>query len=489
MIAFAVIVGLAVSLVMLSTFGGLPGDWLERLGPTGNVLRGLVVLLTTAFSAYVLEKERHLRRLSRALMEERVHSAALSVRLRDIATLTEAGKAVLSAIELEDVLGVIVRSASELLSADEGSVLLSEGDGFVVAAATGRASAFIGERHSSSEGLGGYAATHRKPLLIEGRAEEAGLDWPLLPRETSVLSAMSVPLMAKGELFGVLNLSVTSGPRRYTEYDLRALSLFGEHAAIAVRHARMLHKERMLRAELAERDRVRNQLVASMTHDLKSPLTVILGSVQLLLTEARGIPEGQRVELLGSIERGSKRLLRLVDQLLEAARSQASHPLTKAWVNLAELVQPLATSFQTAHRKSIEVLQDAPVYAEADPEALDQVLSVLLENACVHTPPETRVSVSISQHGDRAEVCIADDGPGIRPEDKPFVFEPFRRGGSVGGSGAGLGMFIASNLVQAMDGEISVDGGPGEGTIVRFTLPAYVDEQQGSHATKRSRSA
>jgi two-component system sensor histidine kinase KdpD len=379
---------------------------------------------------------------------------------------------VLEVIELDDVLAVILRSASELLVADEGSVLLPVGDELVVATAIGRVAGFVGVHRPMVEGLSGYVASHREPLLIEGEARSTSVDWPMIPHEVKVHSAMSVPLVAKGELLGVLNLSVTAGERRYSEYDLRALALFGEHAAIAIRHARMLRKERLLREQLAEQERIRNQLLSSMTHDLRSPVTTILGSAQMLLDAADELPFDRRMERLEAIEKGSRRLLRLIEQLLGAARSQARPPLMHAFLDMVQRVEPLVASMSSAHKRSIQIrAPEGPVYAEADPDALDQVVSVLLENACVHTPDGTSVLVEIAGLDRWVELKVSDDGPGIAEDDLPHLFTPFHRGTTPTRGGAGLGMFIVSNLVQAMGGEISVESGIGRGTTVRLTLP------------------
>lgn len=457
----AVVIGFALALVALSTQLAVPEVWLDGLGPTGTVLRVLVVLLTLAFGGYVFEKERHLKRLSSALVHERIRSAELQNRLRDIGSLTEATKAVLQAIELDEVLAVILRSASELLGADDGSVLLPAGEEFVVAARTGASAATVGERRPRNEGLLARVAANREPVLIEGTAE---------PSDAEARSEMFVPLVAKGELLGILEVSVAAGERRFTPYDLRILALFGEHAAIAVRHARMLRKEVLLREQLADQDRVRNELVGTMTHDLKSPLTTILGSVQFLL-EAE-LPEVQRLQRLEAIERASNRLLRLIEQMLAAARAQSRPPLAHASIDLVEQIEPLAASFSSAHGRSIEVRTTrSGVRAQADPEALDQVVSVLLENACVHTPDGTSVAVEIGSSNGSAEITISDDGPGISASDLPHLFVPFRRGDKRTKGGAGLGLFIASNLIQSMGGNISVSSRPGEGTAIRFTLP------------------
>jgi diguanylate cyclase (GGDEF)-like protein len=210
--------------------------WIDRriLGPG-------VVLLMAGFSAYAFEKEVHLRKLTRLLVDERVLSSALTNRVRELHVLLEAGKAVNSVLDLSQVLDRILAAATELLDADGGSIMLSEADHLVVVATSGIA-APAGAVVAVGESIAGEVARTREPLLVNGTVSAD--DFPGLRSERSAPnSAMSVPLVHRGELVGVLNVRAP-GDRPYTEYDLRPLGLFAEQAAAAVANARLYRAAR-----------------------------------------------------------------------------------------------------------------------------------------------------------------------------------------------------------------------------------------------------
>ena len=187
-----------------------------------NALRIGVVLLTIGFCVYAIEKELHLRKLSRMLVDERVLSTALSNRLHEVSLLLDAGKAINSVLELDSVLDVILRSATDLLGGKSGSIMLVEGDELVASTVRGNAAA-QGARVPIGDGIAGRVAITRDALLINGSPDPA--EFPgLSARIEGVDSALSVPLMNRTELLGVLNVNAI-GQREFSEYELRALSL------------------------------------------------------------------------------------------------------------------------------------------------------------------------------------------------------------------------------------------------------------------------
>ena len=220
--------------------------WLSPL-----VMRGSVVALTLAFCIYAFEKELHLRRLTFMLADERVLTAALTNRLRETSALLEAGKAVNSALELQHVLDVILRSSLELLEGATGSIMLLEGRRRLrVVAVQGNEHA-RGQEVELGAGVAGYVAEEMEPLLITGEADRTVFR-NLSVRAQRVESGMSVPLVNRDEVLGVLNLNA-SADRQFTEYDLRAVSLFAEQAAAAISNARLFEMERAHTAELTYR--------------------------------------------------------------------------------------------------------------------------------------------------------------------------------------------------------------------------------------------
>ena len=234
-VAFSGLVCLAAAVALLTSGAG------HRLGfANGLGFRIGTVVLVVALAVYVMEKERHLRRLAKLLVDERVLGAALSNRLKELAMLYEAGKAMNSVLVVDEVLQLILSSAFELLGASSGSIMLLGDDGeLVVVCRAGKAS---GAPIELGGGIVSRVARDREPLLVQGIVSEKG------HQETD--SAVCVPLLHRGTVLGVINVIGAAG-HTYSEYDLRAVSLFAEHAAIAVANARLYEAERALSAELS----------------------------------------------------------------------------------------------------------------------------------------------------------------------------------------------------------------------------------------------
>jgi len=234
-VAFAGLVCLAAAVSLLTSGAGHHLGFANRLG-----FRAGTVVLVIGLAVYVTEKERHLRRLAKLLVDERVLGAALSNRLKELAMLYEAGKAMNSVLVVDEVLQLILSSAFELLKAASGSIMLIDDEGgLVVVCRAGNAS---GAPIELGGGIASRVARDQEPLLVQGTVSEKG------HHETE--SAVCVPLKHRGQVLGVINLIGAPG-HTYSEYDLRAVSLFAEHAAIAVANARLYEAERALSAQLS----------------------------------------------------------------------------------------------------------------------------------------------------------------------------------------------------------------------------------------------
>ena len=213
------------------------------------LLRLAVFALALAFCVYAIEKEFRLGRTTRLLTDERVLTAALTNRLHEASLLLEAGRAMNSLLDLPELLQTVLRSACELLDANGGSVMLVEGDELVTLCVRGREEA-VGARLRLGDGVAGHVALRREPVLIEGHVDPN--EFPgLADREPYVESAMSLPLIHRDEVVGVLNVNAAAG-RAFTEYDLRAVAVFAEQAATAVANARLYEAERAHVAELIQ---------------------------------------------------------------------------------------------------------------------------------------------------------------------------------------------------------------------------------------------
>jgi diguanylate cyclase (GGDEF)-like protein len=260
------------STVGLASWGASP----VQAGPlSGPVLTFAVLGLVGGFCAYTIEKELHLRRLTRVLVDERVLMTALASRLAELSALLEAGRAMNAVLELDEVLRRILDSALELLGATDGSVLLSsdEDDALHAVCVSGNDAA----RDAVVEvgvGIAGRVAQTREPLLIQGDLKHD-------ERSSHPRSAMSVPLVHRDQLLGVLNVNVRgTNDRTFDEYDLRALSLFGEHAASAIANARLYEAERTNAMTLAHRafhdpltDLANRRLLVERLDDARATMT------------------------------------------------------------------------------------------------------------------------------------------------------------------------------------------------------------------------
>jgi GAF domain-containing protein len=332
-VAFVVMASLAAGLVLMASSGATSVGLFKHLA-----VRVGLVLLTMAFALYVLEKEVHLRRLTRLLLDERVLTAALSNRLKELAALVTVGKAVNSVLNLNQVLNIILSSALELLDAEGGSIMLLDGPDELRAVCVRGHSHAEGARLKLGESIAGHVALQREPLLISGPASQERFK-NLVLQDAPVDSALSVPLINREEVLGVLNVHANSG-RTFTEYDLRALGLFAEHAAVSIANARLYEAEKAHVSELVELDQMKSEFVATVSHELRTPLTSILGCVQTM--QRRDLEPDITADFLETIDRQSHRLLRLIEEVLDVQRSAKGPVLQCKHIDVAEAVSQVA---------------------------------------------------------------------------------------------------------------------------------------------------
>ena len=229
-------------------------------------------------------------------------------------------------------------------------------------------------------------------------------------------------------------------------------------------------------SELESLERLRRDLVANVSHELKTPISALRAHLENLLD---GVEEPDR-ETLQVMLAQSERLGRLVDELLDLSRLESGDvPLERRSVELAPLVAQVLSEIEVARPDRDVRVADAvpedipPVFA--DRERVHQVLFNLLDNAVRFTPAGGRVTVSASRHNGSVDVAVADTGPGIAPEDLPRVFERFYRvdeSRSRDDGGTGIGLAIARSVVEAHGGRIWAESVPGRGSTFTFELPA-----------------
>ncbi|WP_291986414.1 sensor histidine kinase [Candidatus Accumulibacter sp. ACC007] len=230
---------------------------------------------------------------------------------------------------------------------------------------------------------------------------------------------------------------------------------------------------------LQELDRVKDDIMSSVTHELRTPLTSIRAFSELLRDDPK-MHLADRERFLGLIVSEAERLTRLINQTLDLAKIESGRAdWNGCELDLKEVVeQSIAATSQLVREKEAHVEVDLPDNLPlilADRDRLIQVMLNLLSNAVKFlTPGSGRIRVTLSRREDGLEVSVADNGPGIRPEDQQLVFEKFRQVGdtmTAKPSGTGLGLPISRRIVEHFGGQLWVESVPGEGATFRFTLP------------------
>jgi signal transduction histidine kinase len=238
---------------------------------------------------------------------------------------------------------------------------------------------------------------------------------------------------------------------------------------------RLAHAFNRMSAELESLEELRRELVANVSHELKTPISALRAHLENLLDGVeRPDPETLQVMLAQS-----ERLGRLVDQLLDLSRLESGDvPLERERVELAPLVEQVLSEIEVARpehdvRLDDEIAVDLPPVF-ADRERVHQVLFNLLDNAVRFTPAGGQVTVTATRHDGTVDVTVADTGPGIAPEHLPRVFERFYRVDSARSrddGGTGIGLAIARSVVEAHGGRIWALSEPGRGSTFTFELP------------------
>jgi two-component system sensor histidine kinase KdpD len=307
--------------------------------------------------------------------------------------------------------------------------------------------------------------------------EAAGADTATLP----TVPWLFVPLKTPRGLVGVVGTVQTENMSPLDTEARALLDTLAEQTATALERASLAREIANTRAA-AEAERVRNTLLASISHDFRTPLAAILGSATSLLDYGDKLDPVSRKDLLKHIKSDVENLDGMVRNLLAITRIDAGAlELRLDWVDLREIVERVVSSARrrgAVQRFDISLPGDLPL-VRGDAVLLEQVLGNVVGNAVVHTPKDTRVIVDAAVGPDRVLIRVTDNGPGIAPDVLPHVFEKFVRGHAAvetradGGEGTGLGLAIAKGVMEAHDGSITaISPAPsGHGTRIVLAFP------------------
>jgi two-component system NtrC family sensor kinase len=229
-------------------------------------------------------------------------------------------------------------------------------------------------------------------------------------------------------------------------------------------------------SHLKELDRIKSEFVTTVSHDLRSPLTAILGYVELI--ERAGPTTSQQDEFISRIKLSVEQITNLVSDLLDLGRIEAGLDSTHEETPISVLARYAVESMRVpAEAKGLsmelDVDDDLPM-VNGDPIRLRQMIGNLLENAVKYTPSGGQVCLEANSEDSQIILRVLDDGPGIPPSDQPYLFDKFYRASNIPADvpGTGLGLSIVKSIVDHHNGRIWVDSQMGEGTVFTVVLPA-----------------
>lgn len=291
-------------------------------------------------------------------------------------------------------------------------------------------------------------------------------------RDTGVMAskpALYLPLTADGETAGVMVLTPRDSSRRFTDAERLQFDTFATLIAAAIERARRGEAAERSRIE-SENEKLRNVLLASVSHDLRTPLTVMNGGLGNLLRMRRKLPR-EALDEVTALWTQLGRLQRFIDNLLRmAALTSGRMQLTLQPYLIQEIIGAALAHVvpQKGERAVRTVMNGTPPMVRIDGALVEQVLANLIDNAIRHTADDGVISVIAERDGAWLRLTVADNGPGFGGTDPARLFEPFH---SDRQAGTGLGLAIAQGIVQAHGGTIFAAPSRDGGAAFTFTLP------------------
>lgn len=288
------------------------------------------------------------------------------------------------------------------------------------------------------------------------------------------------PLVSQDELVGYAVLGFARRSRAMTSGEADAVLEVGRLLGQIVRASRVLETEQRLVQELRELARYRSELIATISHELKTPLTAILGHAELI---ADRHPDMRSID---AIIRNAQRLGLLVSNLLHYSRVQGRRETVRRAVDLAELCEASVDLLSIRAKQANVSLafttrELGPVVVFGDPEELARVIDNMVDNAVKYTPEDGSVTVAMAVSEHEVSVEVTDTGIGISPADQAHVFSAFHRStnpNALSIPGTGLGLPIAQRIAESHGGALELTSELGQGSTFRFTLPLRTSREQ-----------
>jgi signal transduction histidine kinase len=380
----------------------------------------------------------------------------------------------------------IEEGAAQSFGAERATVSLWDAEAGVLRAQSSDPrdeSAEVVSESRPGEFVSGRAFTERRAIFTPD-AVAADPANAAVYRQWNARAIMAAPMVAGDELLGVLSVYGSRAPV-FAGEDLDLIQLLADQAAITLKSRNLLEEATGIRAR-EEATRLRDDFLSAAAHDIKTPLTSIMGYAQILEMKAKASPdEPLDLAILGRITREAERLRDLVARLLDVGRAESEDLVSGERVR-ADLVAMAreACERHATERHPCAVAADGPVAAEVDPIRVAQLLDNLVENGKKYSPDGGELTVRVWREegpdGAEARIAVRDRGIGIPTADVPHVFERFRRAANIDDrrfAGMGLGLYICRTIAEQHGGRIWVESHVGQGSTFHVALRETAPEK------------
>ena len=387
----------------------------------------------------------------------------------------------------EELLETVVDGTRVALRAQVSSLYLMDRDGtsLTLAATNGMDRHHIGRAAVPfGEGITGRTAASREPIVVDDIAEDPRFLWVRgLDQRRFITSMLSVPLAWHDQVVGVLNVQTEKG-RRFTDEDVAQLSAIADLLAGILEKGRLQRDAEAQVAQLQALDQARNELIALVTHELRTPLAVVRAYTDLLAEEPQldgrfsqgpgSPPDARRVAPRDRRAGRAARPPRRLHPGVGPRGARTSRPTSTRSTSTSSSRTSSRTWRPLLHRHRPGIARSRHLHVLADPARLRQVLEHLLENAVKYAPPDTRVELDWTLVEGVVRIAVSDEGPGIPPEWRERIFEPYSRRETMTARGSGIGLYAARRLAESMKGRLWCEPAPGGGARFVLALPASV---------------
>lgn len=399
-----------------------------------------------------------------SIVPDALRSARTADLILDIATAA-AGE-----LDLDQILLETLDRLRTVLPLTGGSIALVEGDDLIIRAAIGPfAVAALGQRLRRGPSRSWNVIETLEPYL-SGDLQAAGLYVKTAGAEEAIRSWLAVPIVRRGQGIGLLEIDSTHRTA-FDQADVELLTTVVRALAGPVELASRYAEERRVSA-------LRDAFIGVISHELRTPITTIYGLSKMLRSRQHSLTPEVREQLIGDVEAESDRLYRLVEDLLVLSRAERGSveidpdPIVLTHV-LRRAIDGEATRWPT-HHFSLEIDRHVPLVL-GEETYVEQVVRNLLTNAAKYSDAGATITVRVEPAEDEVIIRVLDEGIGIAQEDAHKLFELFYRTdrASRQAAGAGIGLFVCRQLVEAMGGEIWARPRDEGGTEVGFSLPAH----------------